>query len=340
MTRRLRVTAGPSQDKLVPITVNSGQAHRVTSDLFDGEVAAFIKDFVDHDGDPRDSEYFRRPDRSGVTWSIQVRGRFLTPLSADEILFGNTFDRPFNLPWGTGAILKFMNYIDPTLEHDLQSTSKPWALSPLISTMPHFSHHRVRDSARVEVPFPSSESLVDNTSELHVASTTVSSYEDEEMTSPQLTPTASAAPSPAPSTTVEPARSEATDETTLNATGHHLQQRMSFETAAQRRSFFSYPENRQKVMFGPLDVITTDFCYGFLSFSPTLSLQIPGGISFDLAKYWDGQPVRFVCCERRRPDSPEPWGRIFWCVTIEMVDEDDEMNRAEDEAVETNSDID
>ena len=48
-------------------------------------------------------------------------------------------------------------------------------------------------------------------------------------------------------------------------------------------------------------------------------LRIPGGISFDMMKYWDGQPVRFVCCERKRTDDLEitPWGRIFWCVSIE-----------------------
>ena len=45
------------------------------------------------------------------------------------------------------------------------------------------------------------------------------------------------------------------------------------------------------------DVFTIDFCYGFIQFTPTLSLQLPGGISFDLMHYWDGQPV---CCERKR----------------------------------------
>lgn len=72
-------------------------------------------------------------------------------------------------------------------------------------------------------------------------------------------------------------------------------------------------------------MITTDFCYGFINFSPSLSLQLPGGISLDLMKYWDGQPVRFVCCERKRVvDGGEPWGRIFWCVAIEMVDDEED----------------
>jgi hypothetical protein len=74
------------------------------------------------------------------------------------------------------------------------------------------------------------------------------------------------------------------------------------------------------------DMITTDFCYGFLEFSPSLTLRLPGGLSFDLAHYWDGQPVRFVCCERKDTspgDGGDPWGSIFWCVSIEMADDHD-----------------
>jgi len=72
-----------------------------------------------------------------------------------------------------------------------------------------------------------------------------------------------------------------------------------------------------------------------MQFTPTLSLQLPGGISFDLMHYWDGQPVRFMCCERKRggegdgdgeeadADSDVPWGRVLWCVTIELVPDEE-----------------
>ena len=70
-----------------------------------------------------------------------------------------------------------------------------------------------------------------------------------------------------------------------------------------------------------------------------MALRLPGGFSVDLLRYWDGQPVYFVCCERVRPDSdsnkdgkeggskPEeehPIGRVFWCVVIEILDEEEE----------------
>ena len=160
MAPRLRVLAGTSPDAMVPIThiVNTGTAHRVSSSLFEGEIAAYIKGFPSNERSGvaqsrgEESEYFRRGDRTGVTWSIQVKGvslerlffflwksvigiayfpllvflqpvlsmtvanyfslgRFLVPHSADDILFGNTFDRPLKLPWGTGAVLKFMKSI-------------------------------------------------------------------------------------------------------------------------------------------------------------------------------------------------------------------------------------
>jgi hypothetical protein len=53
--------------------------------------------------------------------------------------------------------------------------------------------------------------------------------------------------------------------------------------------------------------------------------------------YWDGQPVRFMCCERKREaecegeakeesgaDSDVPWGRVLWCVAIELVPDEEQ----------------
>ncbi|THU75592.1 hypothetical protein K435DRAFT_880506 [Dendrothele bispora CBS 962.96] len=71
--------------------------------------------------------------------------------------------------------------IDPTLTHDLASPTKPWALSPLISTMLHFAHTRlVSLTDNLDTPacspvdsdvpeFPSNQSLTNDTSPLHLA---------------------------------------------------------------------------------------------------------------------------------------------------------------------------
>ncbi|KAI9465756.1 DUF1769-domain-containing protein [Lactarius psammicola] len=414
---RLRVVAGPSLDALVPISVNSNVPHAVTSDAFEGRILAYIKDFTDKDGSILQSEYFDREDRKGITWSIQVQGRFLRPISADDVLFGNTFDRPLKLPWGSGAALKFMHFIDPTLEHDLMSSTKPWALSPLISTMPHLTHKRVPgishqpsspvachltsscgpQSSEQEINynewphFPPPHSLSDDTTQLHL---TLKNLSLSHSASPSPSPSHSSASSPHPSrrpssggdvtpdsggsvpssVTASPDPNDAPLEpSSLEKQQHikkkknrlsagtlasllpvthdedrrkarqerkrteklarHEQTLQELRTSDRRRAYFRDAPHRRELIFGPEDVFTTDFCYGFIQFSPTLSLHLPGGISFDLMHYWDGQPVRFVCCERKGEadsDSEDggadnvPWGRVLWCVAIEPVWDEEE----------------
>jgi len=386
---RLRVLAGPTPTSLTHISdvLNTNKQHTILSDHFAGQVVVNVKGFTDPYGRILDSEYFHRPDRKDITWSIQVQGRFLQPHSADEILFGNTFDRPLKLPWGSGAALKFMHFVDPTLEHDLSSPVKPWALSPLISTMPHFSHarphgsrsssrsssHSRRHSQQVSAessdregpshdyrhrhhlsvpsadhfqfpPFPPQNSMEDDLSHIHFV------HWKNPDASPSTSGSELSSPSSSSSSLLEDAKSIAnanlkkavskailTKDAKLGITGPHS---LNLHTAQQRRSYFHKAKHRKEVTFGPRDILTMDFCYGFLEFSPNLALRLPGGVSFDLMKYWDGQPIRFVCCERKKKpgdvtyvpgdDSEDPWGKIFWCVQIELAeDEGDEQVEAD-----------
>ncbi|CAH7686942.1 hypothetical protein BY996DRAFT_6432334 [Phakopsora pachyrhizi] len=63
-----------------------------------------------------------------------------------------------------------------------------------------------------------------------------------------------------------------------------------------RRKFFGSVNNRLAATMGPR--INADFANGFLDFS-TLSLVVPVvNVSFNLAKLWDGQPVRYICKSR------------------------------------------
>ena len=73
---RLLVRAGTSLESmdLVNSSVNTGTPHKLTSHRFEGWIKGYIKDFRDEDGNTRESEYFERPDREGITWSIQVHG--------------------------------------------------------------------------------------------------------------------------------------------------------------------------------------------------------------------------------------------------------------------------
>ena len=209
---RLRFSAGPSLTDLTTLEINSDIPLHVKSPGFEGQVAVYIKGLTDASGSHAHSPYFDHKDRKGITWSIQLQGehpsnasqfysphfpicpkliflsagRFLQTHSADDIIFGNIFDRPLKLPWGFGAALKFMRYaystntskrnhhkaqpylhihryVDPPLQEDLASKSRPWAFSPLVATMPHIHHTRLDDGAsppRFPAPFePVSENM-------------------------------------------------------------------------------------------------------------------------------------------------------------------------------------
>ena len=74
---RLRVLGGPNFDDLSPIQTNSGIPLRISSDLFEGEVAVYIKGFADEYGYTRHSSYFEHRERKHITWSIQAQGTYV-----------------------------------------------------------------------------------------------------------------------------------------------------------------------------------------------------------------------------------------------------------------------
>lgn len=49
-------------------------------------------------------------------------------------------------------------------------------------------------------------------------------------------------------------------------------------------------------------------------------------MTFDMMRYWDGQPVYFVCCSRAAKDEIETGHplKVFWCVAIEVLQGEEE----------------
>jgi len=86
-------------------------------------------------------------------------GRFLKEVSGDDVMFGNVFDRPLHLPYGSSAALGFVKLLDSTLEYDLQG-DKPWALSPYLATTPFLSHTKI--SPEEDPPPITSNIIIDN----------------------------------------------------------------------------------------------------------------------------------------------------------------------------------
>lgn len=77
---RLRVLAGSSIEDLKPIEANSDTPLKISSDVFEGQIAVYIKGFADADGKVGTSPYFEQAERASVTWSFQVQGEQITAI--------------------------------------------------------------------------------------------------------------------------------------------------------------------------------------------------------------------------------------------------------------------
>lgn len=267
---KLRVLGGSSPETLTLLSVNQdvSQPLKIENEEFSGYLTIRLADIDGNDVEGSKSEpesgYFTQKCREGKTLSIQVQGRFLKDYNTDEIVWGNVFDKPIrdSLPYGTSAVVKFIQHrVDGALEQDLYA-DKPWAWSALFSSVNFIS---VKKSAAGENadqwnPEPPSEdclSLFERCND----------------------------------------REEVGNEPSL------------------RRKWFANKANRTGVVVGKDHLITTDFCNGYINFS-TLALKIPAiHLEIPLVKHWDGQPVRYECRTRTT-------GVTFWCVLIEIVDEE------------------
>jgi hypothetical protein len=130
---RLQVRAGTSIETLHKIVVNDdARPFELDSDTFTGRAVVRVRDYTGvNKAAASSSKYFDRyPDK----FSIEVQGRFLVNASADDIIFGNSFDAPLRLPKGSSIAMSFAKWFDPALELDLYA-DKPKAFSPLIVTM-------------------------------------------------------------------------------------------------------------------------------------------------------------------------------------------------------------
>ena len=87
---RLQVTAGSSFDALQPVNVNRDEDPlEISNGLFEGKLTVRIKDFKGADGQvipDTTSGYFA--EHSGLTWSIQIAGRFKEDVQLDDVVFG------------------------------------------------------------------------------------------------------------------------------------------------------------------------------------------------------------------------------------------------------------
>ncbi|CAO1632175.1 unnamed protein product [Parajaminaea phylloscopi] len=340
MAPSLHISAGPEAGKLSPVAVNHDEIPcEIESAGFRGRVTVRIKSFTGHDPEgvehKSDSEYFDESYRKGITWSVQMQGRFLKEVSTDDVVFGNEFDKPIrsHLPYGTSLALQFVKVVDPNMQHDLYS-DKPWAYSPFIATMTHINVQRLRDSQadaltkannvaeeyRVEgyPAFPSPVAGSDKTE--GVSATSVASQKGYVVddTAALISSSKEVSEGKAAKYTLSDEHKDLIDSTTFAGLGWPADEpgANDHEALQARKRFFGDAKKRSHVNFTPCDVFTADFCNGFIDFN-TLSLSIPfsGGLNFDLKKYWDGQPVRYSCKNKKT-------GEVYFVVQFTIQDLD------------------
>ncbi|OCF31969.1 hypothetical protein I317_03113 [Kwoniella heveanensis CBS 569] len=279
MAPRLRVLipskGGKGYPPTAPCPVNATEPTPLITDGFEGSIWVFVKGYNgDHkagDGD----EYFKG--RDGISYGIVVKGKFKDDFNADEVLFGNVFEKPIrdNLPWGTSIATKFMYFVDPTVEADIYA-DKPWALSPALATMSHLS-------------LASSASSESTNNGVYVTEDTGEWLEDN-------------------------------GGDTLSYTDTDEKAQIS-----ARRKWLGKKDNRRQITVPKDTFVGMEFCNGLLDFN-TLSAQLPPpfSLSIPLLKYWDGQPVTYVC-QNRPPAGQSPVGTdtsVHFSVAFEIVDEE------------------
>ena len=152
-------------------------------------------------------------------------------------------------------IKHFFSFIDPSVEHDLLSPTKPWALSPLICTMPHFMHTRVpvadfgntAMTKQVErscylpilPPFPPTQSIRDSTDDLYL--TVIQEPDSSSSTSNSSRGSSSSG--------IKKVFKKTVKRRGLNV--EHAYDVPRFESAGQRRSYFNSASRRELIQFGP-----------------------------------------------------------------------------------------
>jgi hypothetical protein len=281
MAPSLKISAGPSVDALKTVAVNhDDQPTSIDTDLFQGRISVRIKNFtgVDPDGvdHRKDTPYFDGGYSKGMSWSMQIQGRFKVDVNGDDLIFGNEFDRPIkdHLPYGTSLALQFAKVVDPNLEHDLYA-DRPHAWSPYLATMPRISSHQVKDNTSVDnwPAFPAAPDYIQED---------ISSLIPEEL-------------------------AEKEKDTVANFKGID-------KAHEYRQRFMGNRAHRQEITIKPDQIITADFVNAYINFNDlTLHIPFSGGLKFDLKKYWDGQPVRYICKDRKND-------RVFFVIQFDIVD--------------------
>ncbi|KAI9010775.1 hypothetical protein DFJ74DRAFT_685576 [Hyaloraphidium curvatum] len=322
--RRLRVSIGPDPDHLLPSFVNNpARPTYVNSDQFEGRIMVRVKDFVgvcpteigveigkDEAGCQKTTPYFEKPGRNR-RFSITIQGRFKADWDAGEIFFGGVFDRKISPPFGTSLMLKAANYIDPSLQSDLE-VNVPWVLSNLGTSMnaiivtpppaappgassadgePDHDDSAAKEAAAARPPHPGPP-----------LQRTLPTYPTA--SSRIMTPAETYEPHPTLGKWIVPPKDSdidlVEDTRLLFADSSYEEPPCSTSDSKARRKWMKDSENRHSVIFKKDRVVDMEIYAPFVDLN-THNLNL--GISVDMSKYINGQPLTLYLLGHRHPPN-------------------------------------
>ena len=285
-------------DDYNPIVINS--AHFTGHAVFRVKGFRGLTPLEPRTGEPRaplaHSAYFGSHRR---TFSLQVSGRFRRAWGADDVMFGTFFERPVHLPPFHQVAIAFAKKIDASMDGDL-ACAQPYMCSPLLCAM---------NVARADALGP--EALAVDATEcdpraplllppwpyggaLHLQENFMATV--PEWRRAHARPGAAArraslsgffsrARRDAGAGDAEDASDAGHAENSTNDPSSHPPC-----TPAQRRAWFLKPENRAAYSFDPATLYSFDFNNQYVDLN-TMTLKL--GLTFDVAYYLNGQPVRY-----------------------------------------------
>ncbi|KAJ3037609.1 hypothetical protein HDV00_001497 [Rhizophlyctis rosea] len=308
----LRVRAGPSYDPAKLTTVYVNDEHNpvlIDTEHFTGYLVVRVLNFngITPDNKPvipnPSSNYFHGRNRR---YSVMIQGRFKKDWNGDEIIFGTDFDTRVRTPTGAGLAIKIAKWLDPALDADL-NCEKPWLYTPWVSAMNALAVFPP-DSPEIRNPSSKShsQSIQENGTTKPCKNNRISPSSD---TSAVVTQLSQLTMQNSTSTLLSQQQQPSTDiglwsfhsrmvpeETTLLFPSTSKTPPPHLASYEKRKKHFGVSQTRGEVTIRADKVYAMDFYDAYLDFS-TLMLKLPG-FSVNALRYWDGQPLRFVCRTR------------------------------------------
>ncbi|TPX72720.1 hypothetical protein SpCBS45565_g00384 [Spizellomyces sp. 'palustris'] len=349
----LRVRAGPSYDPTSHVTVSVNDEANpiiIDSEHFTGYILVRMANYIglaaDNSSTPisnPQSHYFHGRNRR---YSIMIQGRFKKKWNGDDILFGVDFDTKVRTPTGVSLALKIAKWLDPALDASL-SGDKPWIFSPLLSAMNSLAVYKI-DAPEVNDVLPavdtSAHAMAEKDGPPKIKGNKVHPHtngspnqsghavEGENWVwdaavgvGDAVDSTTAAIEGMSIKSSVKPSAPQSPPSINVGTWSFHSRlvpedPTLLFPDASKapaltayekRKKHFAEAKARKEAAFLPELVYCMDYYDAYFEFN-TISLKLPG-FSVNAFKYWDGQPVRFVCRSRDK-------SAVFFVVQFELLD--------------------